>query len=65
VGAKEKKNVDRNEKATIFVQAKHIGCNPYLQLDELFLSMHPYLVSFAMENLKRMLSLSNVVPTST
>jgi len=47
--------------AIIFVHTKHSGHHPDIEVDKMFLLVHPLVIFFATENLKHMISTSTVV----
>jgi len=55
-------NISRE--AVIFVHTTHSGHHPGTEVDKMFLPVHPLVISFAVENLKHMISTSTVALAS-
>jgi hypothetical protein len=51
---------ENSMEANIYVHSKHNGHHPGTEGDKMFLPVHPLIISFAMENLKHMISTSTV-----
>jgi len=54
------KESNMSREVVIFVHTRHSGHHPGTEVDKMFLPVHPLIISFVVENLKRMISTSTI-----